>query len=121
MWNIRLPSLVLAALLFTIAAALAHAHLRRSEPIAGSTVHGSPCEVKLWFTEALEPAYSTIKVAGDDGKQVDRGDVSVEPKDHKILKVSVPSLSLGIYTVIWQVTSVDTHKTEGKFTFKVVP
>ena len=54
-------------------------------------------------------------------KEVDKGDTSVDPGDAKILKVSLPSLSPGTYTVIWQVTSVDTHKTEGKFTFKVVP
>jgi methionine-rich copper-binding protein CopC len=121
MRSIKVPFLFLIALLFMTAAALAHAHLRRSEPVARSTVHGSPSEVKLWFSEAVEPAYSVIKVMGDDGKQVDKGDTSVDPGDHKILKVSLPSLSSGTYTVIWQVTSVDTHKTEGKFTFKVAP
>jgi methionine-rich copper-binding protein CopC len=119
--DIKVPFLVIAALLFMTGAALAHAHLRRSVPVAGSTVHGSPPEVKLWFSEALEPAYSVIKVTGDDGKEVDKGDTSVDPGDAKILKVSLPSLSPGTYTAIWHVTSVDTHKTEGKFTFKVVP
>jgi len=119
--NIKVPFLVFTALLFMTGAALAHAHLRRSAPAAGTMVHGSPSEVKLWFTEAVEPSYSTIKITGADGKQVDNGDTSVDPGDAKILRVSLPSLSPGTYTVIWQVTSVDTHKTEGKFTFKVVP
>jgi copper resistance protein C len=121
MQNIKVPFLVLILLLFITATALAHAHLRRSQPNAESTVHGSPSEVKLWFSEAVEPAYSSIEVTGDDGKQVDKGDTSVDPGDHKILKVSLSSLSPGTYTVVWRVTSIDTHKTQGKFTFKVVP
>jgi copper resistance protein C len=121
MSNIKVPFLALTMLLFMTGAALAHAHLRHSAPAAGTTVHGSPSEVKLWFTEEVEPAYSTIKIMGADGKQVDKQDTSVDPGDAKILKVSLPSLSPGTYTVIWQVTSVDTHKTDGKFTFKVTP
>lgn len=114
-------AITVAVLSLGSSAALAHAHLRRSQPVAGSTVHGSPSEVKLWFSEAVEPAFSVIKITGNNGKEVDKGDTSVDPGDHKILKVSLSSLSPGTYTVIWQVTSVDTHKTEGKFTFKVVP
>jgi len=119
--KIKLAVLAFIGLLSMTGAALAHAHLRRSEPVGGSTVHGSPPEVKLWFSEALEPAYSAIKVAGADGEEVDKGDTSADPADAKILRISLPPLRPGTYTVTWQITSVDTHKTEGKFTFKVVP
>lgn len=104
-----------------VTAAFAHARLKRSEPVAGSTIHRSPSVVELWFTEALEPAYCTMKVMADRGEQVDKGDVSVDVDDHKILKVSLPSLPPGSYTVLWHAVSVDTHSTEGKFTFKVAP
>jgi methionine-rich copper-binding protein CopC len=33
--------------------------------------------------------------------------------------VPVKKLAAGTYTVIWHVTSVDTHKTQGKFQFTV--
>ena len=39
------------------------------------------------------------------------------PKPVRI--VELPRLSPGTYTVIWHVTSVDTHKTEGNFKFTV--
>src|SRR2546430_7216017 len=47
-----------AALLFGVAGARAHAVLDRAEPRVGSTVRTAPADVKLWFTERLEPAFS---------------------------------------------------------------
>ena len=35
------------------------------------------------------------------------------------LRVSLPALLPGIYRVIWRVLSVDSHTTEGDFTFEV--
>src|SRR5258706_12628552 len=42
--------------------ALAHAFLDHARPAVGSTVHGSPAQLKLWFTQQLEPAFSTVQV-----------------------------------------------------------
>ena len=36
-----------------------------------------------------------------------------------VLRVALPSLAPGEYTVHWAVVSVDTHPTEGHFTFSV--
>jgi methionine-rich copper-binding protein CopC len=38
-----------------------------------------------------------------------------------VLAVPVKPLAAGVYTVLWHATSVDTHKTEGHFTFTVAP
>jgi hypothetical protein len=38
-----------------------------------------------------------------------------------LLRVSLPKLVPGTYRVTWRVLSVDTHVTEGDFTFAVVP
>lgn len=112
----------LAALLLCAAAgAAAHAFLERADPRVGSSVKTAPAQVRLWFTERLEPAFSTAKVLDAAGKQVDRGDVGVDPNDGKLLRVSLPALAPGTYKVVWRVLSVDTHVTEGNFTFKVAP
>jgi copper resistance protein C len=37
------------------------------------------------------------------------------------LEVSVPALAPGRYRVVWRVLSLDTHVTEGDFTFDVAP
>jgi methionine-rich copper-binding protein CopC len=57
-------TLVFASLL-TMAAAFdagAHAFLDHATPAVGSAIHGSPAEVRLWFTQGLEPAFSTVQV-----------------------------------------------------------
>ena len=101
--------------------ALAHAFLDHSMPAVGSQVRGSPQFVSLWFTEELEPAFSSIKVFDAQGKQIDSGDTAADPKDRTVLKVSVRGLTPGSYRVVWRVLSVDTHVTEGNFAFAVVP
>jgi methionine-rich copper-binding protein CopC len=101
--------------------ALAHAFLDHSMPAVGSQVRGSPPSVSLWFTEELEPAFSTIKVFDAQGKQMDAGDTVADPKDRTTLKVSVRRLTPGAYRVVWRVLSLDTHVTEGSFAFTVVP
>lgn len=99
----------------------AHAFLDHATPAVGSTVHGSPASVKLWFTERLEPAFCTIKVLDRTGQRVDNGDNAVDAADRTILRISLPRLPPGTYRVVWRALSVDTHVTEGDFTFDVVP
>src|SRR5207245_1784182 len=62
----------LAALAAAAGAAFAHAFLDRALPAVGSTVHGPPAEVTPWFSQALEPAFSTVRALDRTGKQVDR-------------------------------------------------
>lgn len=101
--------------------AFAHAFLDRAAPAVGSTVHGPPVEVRLRFTQELEPAFSTVRVLDKNGKQVDRMDKHVDRGDAAVLKVSLPPLTPGTYRVVWRVLSIDTHVTEGDFTFEVAP
>jgi hypothetical protein len=99
----------------------AHAFLERADPRVGSTVRTSPNQVRLWFTEQLEPAFSSVQVVNEGGQRVDKGDSQVDPASPKQLRISLTSLSPGTYKVIWRVLSVDTHVTEGNFTFRVAP
>jgi methionine-rich copper-binding protein CopC len=99
----------------------AHAFLERAMPAVGSSVRTSPTELKLWFTERLEPAFSKVRVLDGGGKQVDRGDGRVDATDGLLLRVSLPRLAPGTYRVRWRVLSVDTHVSEGDFTFDVAP
>jgi copper resistance protein C len=118
---------VVAAAAFMAAAfsftgtALAHAFLDHAQPAVGSTVHGSPAEVKLWFTQRLEPAFSTVRVLDSGGAQVDAKDKRVDPGDKTLLRVSLPKLPPGKYRVVWRILSVDTHPTEGDYTFEIAP
>ena len=99
--------------------ALAHAFLDRALPAVGSTVHESPREIRLWFTQQLEPAFSKVRVVDKTGKQVDAGDSHVDTADPTVITTTVSALAPGTYRVIWRVVSIDTHVTEGDFTFEV--
>jgi len=116
-----LRAAAVALVLFAPALAYAHAQLRRAEPPVGGTVRGSPALVELTFSEALEPRFSTITVTDAAGTQVDKRDLHVVLGDAKRLAVSLGAVPPGAYTVVWHATSVDTHRTEGTFTFSVLP
>ena len=55
------------------AAAQAHAFLDHASPKVGSTVASAPKELLLWFTEKLEPAFSTVEVRNAQGIAVQSG------------------------------------------------
>ena len=97
----------------------AHAFLQRAEPSVGSTVQISPNEVRIRFTESIERALSSIQVFDASGKEVDKHDAHLDRSDHAVLHVSLPRLGVGTYKVVWRVVSVDTHVTNGNFTFQV--
>jgi methionine-rich copper-binding protein CopC len=99
----------------------AHAFLDHADPAVGSTVNKSPAAVTLWFTQELEPAFSTIEVDDTNGKQIDKKDTHLDDQDPKQLSVSLPNLPAGTYKVSWHVVSTDTHKTHGDFKFEVQP
>jgi copper resistance protein C len=112
---------LLALLLLALAAspAAAHAFLDHALPAVGSELPTPPAQVTIWFTQELEPAFSTIEVSDQSGARVDAGDSQVDPKDATVLHVSLKKLPPGKYKVMWRVVSVDTHPTEGTFTFTV--
>ena len=98
----------------------AHAFLERAEPAVGTTVQTSPSEVQIRFTENIEPAVSSIRVLDASGKEVDKRDLHLDRSDHALLHISLLQLGVGTYKVVWRVVSVDTHVTNGNFTFQVV-
>ena len=93
--------------------------LQRAEPRVESRLKRSPEEVKLFFTERLEPAYSSVRVVNDRGEQVDRRDGRVDRANPALLRATLPSLPPGTYQVLWRVLSIDADVTEGGFTFRV--
>jgi copper resistance protein C len=109
-----IPSLLFAA--FGSIAAHAHAFLDHASPLVGSTVASAPREIALTFTQNLEAAFSSVQVTDANGGRVDQGKPQI---NGNIMRVGLKSLPQGTYRVRWQALSVDTHKTEGSFTFHV--
>jgi methionine-rich copper-binding protein CopC len=104
-----------------VSAASAHAFLDHADPKVGSTVKGSPAEVKIWFTEGVILPFSDVKVTDASGKEYQKSDKHLDPGHPDVLTVSVQPLPPGKYKVAWRVTAVDTHVTHGFFPFEVSP
>ena len=98
--------------------ATAHASLDHAEPRVGNSVATAPREVTLWFTQKLEPAFSTVTVTDAAGQRVDTGKARVSGDT---MAISLRKVGSGTYRVNWHVLSVDTHTTDGNFTFTVGP
>ena len=105
-------------LLLATADATAHAFLDHAEPRVGNMVATTPREVTLWFTQKLEPAFSNVTVTNAAGQRVDTGKPRVSGDQ---MSVSLRPGGTGTYHVTWHVLSVDTHRTDGNFTFQVGP
>jgi len=97
----------------------AHAFLDHANPAVGSSLPTAPATVTMWFTQQLEPAFTTATVTDASGNVVDTGPAQVDPKDPTELRVSLKPLTPGAYTVAWHALSVDTHTTTGHFIFTV--
>ena len=112
---------ILVAILFLAiqSQAWAHAFLDHADPKVGSTITHSPTVIKLWFTQELEPVFSSVVVQDAQGKPMDKKDMRLDDKNKSLVIISVPSLPDGTYTVIWHAVSVDTHRTRGRFQFTI--
>ena len=115
--------LLIAAFALTLLPRLgwAHAFLDHAEPAVGSQIHNSPIQVRIWFTERLEPVLSRIQVFDAANSEVDKRNVHIDASNPALLEVAVSPLPPGKYKVVWRVVSVDTHVTTGNFTFELTP
>jgi copper resistance protein C len=103
-------------LVLVMGKAVAHAFLDHAEPRVGNKVATPPREVTLWFTQKLEPAFSSVTVTNAAGQRVDTGKARVSGNQ---MSVSLRPGGTGTYHVTWRVLSVDTHTTDGSFSFQV--
>jgi methionine-rich copper-binding protein CopC len=113
------PPILIAPVLFALSfngGAQAHAMLSSASPPVGGSVGAAPRQVTLSFTQGVEPSFSSVQVTDSKGARVDTGKAQVSGST---MSVGLKALSPGIYRVNWHVLSVDTHKTQGSFSFRV--
>ena len=99
----------------------AHAILMRSDPAKDAVLPVPPAQVRMWFSEALNPAFSTAVVVNGANKRVDIGNALVSPSDPTEMDVTLkPNLPPAVYVVIYRTDSnVDGHILTGSFLFTV--
>ncbi|HEY5071079.1 MAG TPA: copper resistance protein CopC [Caulobacteraceae bacterium] len=100
--------------------ASAHAFMLKANPRVGSQVAASPSEVRMWFSEKLEPRFTSVTISGAADQPMHEGTMRVEGPDQQQLVLPIPAaLAPGKYHVRWKVVSADSHATKGDFTFSV--
>jgi methionine-rich copper-binding protein CopC len=99
--------------------ALAHAVLEAASPQVGAKVAAPPSAVRITFSEAVEPAFSSITVSGPPGF-AGAGPARPVAGDRRTLAAPLAgAVPPGTYRVRWRVLSVDSHTTQGAFRFEV--
>jgi copper transport protein len=108
-------------LLLSPARASAHAHLKRSEPAAGSKLGSSPQLIRFWFSEAPELSMTSISLKGPNGKEFPIGPPESDRGDPLAISIRVSQpLPAGRYTVAWRTAASDGHPSHGTFAFVVL-
>ncbi|XID93229.1 copper resistance CopC/CopD family protein [Paenibacillaceae bacterium WGS1546] len=96
----------------------AHAVLVDTVPAADSRMDDSPPAIEILFNERLEGGGSKLLVLNEASRNVAKG--GVEPiQDGKGIRVALPKLGEGHYTVSYSVISADGHPVSGAYVFTV--
>jgi copper transport protein len=112
---------LLATILMPAQPASGHAYLDRSNPDAGDIVESVPDEVRLWFTEPLEPDHSFAILYDATGTEIETAGSRIDPDDRFQMYLPLPDdLPNGTYTVQWRnISAADGHPQSGFFAFTI--
>jgi len=114
-------AILTTALLFgSMTQLYAHAHLTRSEPAEDAVLNKTPAIISIEYTEVLELGLSKLALKDESGTAIETGKLEHIDGNTKTLSIKPPALKPGTYKVEWGAASIDTHRTEGSFTFKIV-
>jgi copper transport protein len=119
----RRQSFLICALLIALlipGVALAHPELVRTEPAANAQLATAPAQIRVSFNEELEEAFSDLQLYDARGQRVDQGGGGRDPSELNSLRLELPSIPPGLYTVVWQTVGSDGHKVKGNFVFIVL-
>jgi methionine-rich copper-binding protein CopC len=118
-WRLCISAAALLAIALSIpAAASAHSFPDRETPAAGERVTSPPSEVVIDFDAPIEKLFAKMEVTGADGANLAQGAPRISDNGIR-MSVKVPALKPGDYTVKWAVVGIDTHHTQGSYTFTV--
>jgi copper transport protein len=110
---------LLSVLAVSTALVSAHSFPESEAPAAGQTLNEPPSEVRIKYDAPIEKLFAQLSVLDSSGQNLAQGAPTVSD-DGYILTVKLPRLKPGNYLVKWRVVGIDTHHTEGSFSFSVV-
>ena len=95
----------------------AHAHLERSTPADGSTLNAVPEALEMRFSEPARLTALWIQHDQEPRQAVKGLPTSMD----RALRVGLPALAPGVYSIAWRAVSADGHITSGTLRFTVAP
>lgn len=98
----------------------AHAALVEASPLPGGQQEASPNQIRLLFNERLEKQLMELTVRDSKGTSITNQAPDMS-QDQKELRLALPSLPNGYYTVSYRVLSADGHPVDGSYVFTVGP
>ena len=105
--------------LVSIPFASAHPYTEETIPSLTSNAPAGTTEVIVFFSEAIDINFSSLKVFDTNGNQIDNKDTAYFEGEESLI-VTTPPLEDGVYTVSTKVLSkVDGHLVPGAFLFAV--
>ncbi|WP_239614881.1 copper resistance CopC/CopD family protein [Cohnella mopanensis] len=96
----------------------AHAVLERTSPEANTRMDASPPTVEVIFNERLDNGASKLRVLNESSRDVAKGKLETI-KEGKGIRIALPKLEEGHYTVSYSVISADGHPVSGAYVFTV--
>lgn len=102
--------------------ASAHPHLQSANPAPDAIVSTPPQEVRVAFSEVIEPSLSAIQIVGATGPVATAGKAFVDQvaPETLVVKLSQP-LPPGDYEARWRCVGMDSHVMRGSYHFEVRP
>lgn len=97
--------------------ALAHARLERSTPADGSTLSVLPAALEMRFSEPARLTALWIQ-RDQEPRQALKG---LPTSADRTLRVALPTLAPGVYSLSWRVVSADGHIASGTVRFTISP
>jgi len=104
--------------LCSAALAFAHPALVSSTPKSGEAL-ASPTELRLRFSEPIEPAFTHVELVDPGGLELKVGALSAVKDDANAITIVLPALAPGIYKARWSAAGRDGHRVKGEFSFTV--
>lgn len=117
----KLLRLIPLAAVTLLATGMVHNHLVKSSPADGEQVHAAPKEIRLWFNERPEIAFTSVTLMQGDSTKIAtiKATATLDSMAAAIpLQASLPA---GKYLVAWRTASSDGHAIRGIFGFSITP
>jgi methionine-rich copper-binding protein CopC len=113
---------IAAAALVLAGAAHAHPLPKDASPAPNAVLAASPTSIRITFSEGLVGRFSGLEIVDQAGRKADAAAATVDPSNPKILVATLRGpLAPGAWTVAWHAVGDDTHRTSGRYGFKILP